>query len=167
MKRRAFLFSAALAPLAGVLQQARATQTSASAPAPSLPYRDVHVASDAKRVMVFFAFSCPACRAYHNLVQTWAETLPSSLSFEFVPVVVPDANHVIAARAWYAAQLAAPSRMNQFAESVYSQIQDFKKPHSRPETWSEAAKIAGITGFTSAWPKVPAASIALSAKLLV
>ena len=56
--------------------------------------------------------------------------------------------------------------MNQFAESVYSLIQDFKKPISRPETWAEAAKIAGITGFTSAWPKVPAASIALSAKLL-
>lgn len=160
MKRRAFLFSAAISAIAVGLPRAQAAQSDA------LPYREVRVPGDAKQVFVFFSFTCTACRAHHYSLQEWGNSLPAALSFEFIPVVIPDAEHVLAARGWYAARLVAPSRLSQFADAMYSQIHDFKRSLSRPETMLSAAKAAGISGFTEAWTKVPETTIRTAAERL-
>lgn len=160
MKRRAFLSSVTLG--AHFLSLFLAREASAEVQ----PYREVHVAADAKRVFVFFSFSCSACRLYHHTLEEWGKSLPSALSFEFIPVVVPDAEHVLAARGWYAARIAAPSRLSLFADALYSQIHDAKKSLSRPETMLSAAKTAGIPGFANAWTKVSESAIRTAAELL-
>ena len=162
MKRRAFLSSLALLPFAGSIAPAIA----APAPLPGAPYRAVNVAGDGRRVYVFFSFSCPACRNHHRAMREWSETLPSSIAFEFVPVVVADPDYVLAARAWYAARLAAPARLAQFTDAVYVQIHDYKRPVSDPEMWLSAASSARIPGFDEAWTKVSRRQIEQAATLL-
>lgn len=160
MKRRDFLFSAAAASAACVFPGVSAAQSEA------LPYREVRVSGDGLRTLVFFAFSCPECRRHHQALQEWSETLPRAMSFEFVPVVVADHDHMLAARAWYAAKLVAPTRMGQFAEAVYAQVHDLNNPISSPSTWIAAARAARLSDFTAAWAKVPVSAIELAANRL-
>ncbi|MCX8017096.1 MAG: thioredoxin domain-containing protein [Rhodocyclaceae bacterium] len=44
------------------------------------------MSEDARKVVEFFAYTCPYCQRFHYPIATWAKTLPSSLSFESVAI---------------------------------------------------------------------------------
>lgn len=119
---------------------------------PSVPYREVpYRAEDAKKVLIFFSFSCPICANYHAGLVQWAKTLPKGWTAEFVPVAVPDSESVISTRAYYAAKAADPARLDDFVQAVYANIHEKRMNPAAPATWRQAQVDAGVSGFHQAW----------------
>jgi thiol:disulfide interchange protein DsbA len=77
------------------------------------------------------------------------------VGFEFMPVVTSDRGQIMAARAWYAAALAAPSRLEAFAERAYALVQDGRMSLDAGTTWEAAYRQAGMSDFMRAWQRVP------------
>ncbi len=157
MKRRAFLLGSS-----ALLMQGRGVVAPAAAPAASVlskaegPYSEVApVGEDARRCIAFFQFNCPHCRDLHPLLGRWGRSLPKGVGFEFLPVVTSDRGQIMAARAWYAAVLAAPSRLDAFAERAYTLVQDGRMSLDAGATWETAARHAGVSDFMRAWERVP------------
>jgi thiol:disulfide interchange protein DsbA len=133
-----------------------------SAPAASVlskaegPYSEVvPVGEDVRRCIAFFQFNCPHCRDLHPLLGRWGRSLPKGVGFEFMPVVTSDRGQIMAARAWYAAVLAAPSRLDAFAERAYALVQDGRMSMDAGATWEAAYRQAGVSDFMRAWARVP------------
>lgn len=123
--------------------------------APSLPYREVTLQSqDARKVIVFFSFSCPVCASYDQLLTRWSQTMPTGWSAEFIPVAVPDKGNYMAARAFYAVQDADPARLPAFMSAAYAQIQEGGMEMENPQTWAKAVATAKVQGFEKAWANV-------------
>jgi len=128
--------------------------------AAALPYREVKGPSeDASKVLAFFSLTCPSCRNIHVGLSRWSKTLPKKMAFEFTPVVLPDRQSVVGARAWYAAKLAGPASLDTFAERAYALIQDEGFSPDNPKLWRRAAAGAGIQGFEAAWQRVSPAQL--------
>jgi len=122
---------------------------------PSLPYKEVPAqAEDAKKVLVFFSFSCPVCASYDQGLSRWAQTMPPGWTAEFMPVALPDKGNYIAARAFFAVKDADPSRLPAFMSAAYSLIHQNGMTQENPATWSRAVEIAQVRGFNEAWAKV-------------
>jgi thiol:disulfide interchange protein DsbA len=157
MKRRAFLLGTS-----ALLMQGRGVVAPAAAPTASVlskaegPYSEVApVGEDARRCIAFFQFNCPHCRDLHPLLGRWGRSLPKDVGFEFMPVVTSDRGQIMAARAWYAAVLAAPSRLDAFAERAYGLVQDGRMSLEAGATWEAAYRQAGVSDFMRAWQRVP------------
>ncbi|WP_238587268.1 thiol:disulfide interchange protein DsbA/DsbL [Pseudomonas veronii] len=136
-----------LAPLYSIAQE--------QIQAPSLPYREVTLQSkDARKVLVFFSFSCPVCASYDQLLERWSQTMPAGWSAEFIPVAVPDKGNYMAARAFYAVQDADPARLPAFMTAAYAQIHEGGMEMENPQTWSKAVAAAKVQGFEKAWANV-------------
>ncbi|MBI5330050.1 MAG: thiol:disulfide interchange protein DsbA/DsbL [Betaproteobacteria bacterium] len=149
MKRRAFLLASGALLLRG---SAIAAPVPASA---GSPFAEVTpIGEDAKRCIAFIQFTCPHCRDLHALLARWGRSLPKGIGFEFVPVVTPDRGLVLAARAWYAVALAAPSRLDAFAERAYALVQDGHMSPDAGATWEQAARDVGLGGFSQSWSQV-------------
>ena len=129
--------------------------TMAQETAPSLPYREVTVQNqDARKVIVFFSFSCSVCASYDQMLERWAHTLPDGWSAEFIPVAVPDKGNYMAARAFYAVQDADPARLPAFMSAAYAQIHEGGMEMENPQTWAKAVAAAKVQGFEKAWANV-------------
>lgn len=155
---RMALISALMTPLLVVAQEA----------APLLPYREVTVQSeDAKKVIVFFSFSCPVCASYDQTLSRWAQTMPDGWTAEFVPVAVPDKGNYMAARAFYAVKDADPARLHAFMSAAYAQIHEGGMSLEDPQTWAKAVAAAKVHGFEQGWANVTQARLEqMFAKLL-
>lgn len=136
--------------------------------APSLPYREVKAqAEDAKKVIVFFSFSCPICAGYDQLLSRWVKTMPPGWTAEFMPIAVPDKGNYMAARAFYSVKQADPERLPAFMSAVYTLIQQNGMTMEDPQTWKKAVDIAHVAGFQDAWKQVTQAKLEKAfAKLL-
>lgn len=112
--------------------------------------------AERNRVMHFFAFTCPACRQYHESITRWGRTLPKDWTFEAVPIVTSDVGSMAAARAWYAVQAAAPGKREVFADALYSVVQDEGGGLSQEAVYARAVAFAGVDPdkFVRAWRKV-------------
>ncbi|MBC2693372.1 thioredoxin domain-containing protein [Pseudomonas sp. MBT-1] len=142
--------------------------TMAQEPVPSLPYREVTVQTqDARKVFVFFSFSCPVCATYDQVLSRWSQTMPAGWSAEFIPVAVPDKGNYMAARAFYAVQDADPARLPAFMSAAYAQIHEGGMEMENPQTWAKAVAAAKVQGFEKAWVNVTQARLESAfAKLL-
>ncbi len=155
MRRRAFL----LRTSAWLLQACACSAAAAVASVPSNaegPYSEVApVGEDARRCIAYFQFDCPHCRALHPLLERWGRSLPNGVGFEFMPVVTSERGQIMAARAWYAVAMAAPSRLDAFADRAYALVQDGRMRLDAGATWEAAARQAGVRDFMRAWERVP------------
>lgn len=150
MKRRAFLLGSGALLMKGAAFVAASTQATSA-----MPYAEVApIGEDARRCIAFFQFACPHCRDLHALLARWGRSLPKGVGFEFMPVVTPDRGQVLAARAWYAVALAAPSRLDAFAERAYALVQDGHMSPDAGATWEQAARDVGFGGFSQSWSQV-------------
>ena len=105
MKRRVFILSGLLSMFP--LCSARAEEI-------TNPFAKVGpFANDAKSVFAFFSFTCSYCQKYQSAVASWGRSIPKRIHFEQVPVVV-DRETFNAARAYYAAKKADPSKSDAF-----------------------------------------------------
>ena len=168
MQRRAFLLGTSALLMQGRGAEALAMAAAAAPAASALnqaggPFSEVApVGEDARRCIAFFQFNCPHCRDLHPLLGRWGGSLPKGMTFEFLPVVTSDRGQIMAARAWYAVALAAPLRLDVFAEQAYTLIQDGRMRMDAGNTWEAAARQAGISEFTRAWERVPVERIGRS-----
>jgi thiol:disulfide interchange protein DsbA len=120
-----------------------------------MPFREVGFRlADSRKVLCFFAFTCPVCAAYHASIAQWGESLPQGWQLEFVPVTLPQRDTVIAARAYFAALKADRAKIYDFVGSAYTEIQDRGMKQDDPRTWETAAKVAKMPGFAASWQKV-------------
>jgi len=51
-------------------------------------------------VKFFFDFNCIYCKALHPYMTTWGDTLPSGMTFEFIPIVINEPLYLLNAAAW-------------------------------------------------------------------
>lgn len=131
-----------------------------SATQPQLPYREVALkAEDSKKALIFISFTCPVCAGYHDQLAKWAKSLPPGWKAEFVPVVEPQRDTVIAARAFYAATLANASYVPTWMTYAFSAIQDRGMPVDDGKTWGYIARSSHLDGFDEAWKKVDEKSL--------
>ncbi|TCV51507.1 thiol:disulfide interchange protein DsbA/DsbL [Pseudomonas sp. 460] len=122
---------------------------------------------DARKVIVFFSFSCPVCATYDQVLTRWSQTMPAGWSAEFIPVAVPDKGNYMAARAFYAVQDADPARLPAFMSAAYAQIHEGGMEMENPQTWAKAVAAAKVQGFEKAWANVTQARLESAfAKLL-
>ncbi len=157
MKRRAFLLGTSALLMQGRVSatSARSVARNAEAPYSAEPYSEVApVSEDVRRCIAFFQFNCPHCRVLHPLLGHWGRSLPKGVGFEFMPVVTSERGQIMAARAWYAAALAAHSRLDAFAERAYALVQDGRMSLEAGATWEAAARQAGVSDFARAWQRV-------------
>jgi len=153
MQRRAFLLGTS-----AWLIEASASATSARSVTRNAlePYSEVApIGEDMRRCIAFFQFDCPHCRALHPLLERWGRSLPNGVGFEFMPVVTSERGQIMAARAWYAVAMAAPSRLDAFADRAYALVQDGRMRLDAGATWEAAARQAGVRDFMRAWERVP------------
>jgi thiol:disulfide interchange protein DsbA len=120
------------------------------------PYKEVSLQSeDARRALIFFSFTCPICATHHSTLANWGGALPADWRAEFIPVVVPERDSVMGARAFFAVAGADPSKLVDFMRAVYNEIHVKGQRADNPQTWSNAVRAAGVRGFEDAWAKVP------------
>lgn len=110
---------------------------------------------DHRKVQAYIAFTCPVCQAYHGLISHWGSTLPKGWGFEFVPVVVPERDSVLAARSFYAVRNKRPERLNDFMLASFTAIQQQGKDPRNEGTWVQILRDLRITGIEDAWRDVP------------
>lgn len=83
-----------------------------------MPWKPVSRAEDGRRVIEFFMFSCNFCMQSDDMFTAWGRSLPSSMVFEQVPVIVSKADFN-AAMAFYAVQKAQPHRLAAFKAEMF------------------------------------------------
>lgn len=121
----------------------------------ALPYRETpKLSDDHRKVQAYIAFTCPVCLAYHGLIAHWGSTLPKGWNFEFVPVVVPERESVLAARSFYAVRNKRPDRLNDFMLAAFTAIQQQGKDPRKEGTWSQLLRDLRISGIEDAWRDV-------------
>lgn len=152
MNRRHFLLSSSMAAAATIASPLLLAQEP-----PTEPFRRIGPNSEDKtKVLAFFQFSCPACRATHKLLDTWGTSLPNSLSFEFVPVVYPDMSVIASARAWLAAGRLGREAQRTFEIAAYQLIQEGGHDPVQTATWAVVARQAGLShsAYSQAWQQI-------------
>lgn len=152
MNRRRFLFEGAVMGLAALAPAVAFSQEQLAEPFRRVgPNRE-----EAGSILVFFQFSCPACKASHNLLDHWGRSLPPTLRFQFVPVVYPDLGVIASARAWIAASRLGREAQSAFERAAYARIQSSRENPIEPATWSRVARDAGIPHetYARAWEAV-------------
>lgn len=165
MDRRSLLKRGLILPLA-VPAVALARPSSDNIP---LPYSEVGpILTDARKCLHVFQFSCGHCRRFHGPLVAWGRTLPKAYQFVSVPLVLPDRDHVTAARAWYAVSNIAPTHLDAFAEAAFQAIIDRGMPMSSAKTWAQSVERAGVPSaeFVKAWGKVDERRLSESLDLL-
>ena len=116
----------------------------ASAPA-LLPYRVVPVSSFFRnRVLELFELTCPYCRQINAGARQWGATLPKPFIFEQVPLVY-DATTARAAGFYYLFLRAAPDKMGDYLDALFSAVQDQHAPLDNNGTYIRAAAQAGMS----------------------
>lgn len=134
----AFLFIALLGSGAAFATEEKAL--------PPNPYTEVvpFTQKDKLSVVIFFKFSCPACRSMHSSLDAWSKTLPKGISSQFNPVVEPNIGGDISRDSiyglqayWVAERLANQVQKDYFVSAAYSLVQDEKAGLSG-ERWLEA-----------------------------
>lgn len=165
--RRQFLVNlAGLAATAACMPSALAQESGAA----QLPFRRVGPnASEKNTVLVFFQFSCSACRTYHPSLDRWGRSLPKDVHFQFVPIVYPEKEAIYTARAWLAAGLLGRPAQAAFETAAYSAVQSRSLNPVELATWTLVARDAGLShsAYSVAWDSVRLNSVEKLAALYV
>lgn len=142
MKRRSFnslLLAVAATPVMAAQQVA--------APEDIMPYTIVGpFEEDAHTVRLFFSFSCPFCRASHDMLAKWGRSIPREMEFRETPVIGNTTESLAAGMAFYTVRTIAGDRLPLFIEETYRQIQDRGRVAVDPQVYLESAIRAGIHG---------------------
>ena len=165
MNRRRFLFEGSLMGLAALAPTFAFSQEQLTEPFRRVgPNRE-----EAGSVLVFFQFTCPACRASHNLLERWGRSLPPALRFQFVPVVYPDLGAIASARAWIAASRLGQEAQSAFERAAYARIQSSQENPVESTTWARVARDAGVAheSYARSWASVGREDVELLAELLI
>ncbi len=112
--------------------------------------------SDRRKALIFISFTCPVCASYSSQLVTWSKTMPPGWEAEFIPVVQPDKESVMAGSAFYAALRADPARLGDFLSNAFSAIQDRNMRMADGKTWAYIAERARIRGFGQAAAQITA-----------
>lgn len=148
MQRRDFILSLLMATAGLPLSSANAIA------ATGMPYREVKVSGDYNRVIFFFDFNCPICRDVHYRIFNWGRSLPKSVQFEPLLVCPPTTEYMMALRAWYIVAKLSPEKIDQFADAVYTQVQDNGKRLDTADIWLTVVAKLGIPNqFFDEWKK--------------
>ena len=152
MNRRQFLLNGSMAATVALSSPTLFAQE--AAPEPFRRIGPNH--EDKNKILAFFQFSCPACRASHEMLHRWGSTVPSPMTFEFVPVIYPDLSVIASARAWLAASLLDAASLRAFETAAYKAIQSGGLDPVKPATWSVVARDAGIhhAAYAAAWARI-------------
>jgi len=117
------------------------------------PFEELHLSQDGDskvlqhRVLYFAHFTCPYCRQAHGYLQTWGDQLPRPYAFEVVPAVGL-AEHMPMAAAFYVVLQVAPSRLRQFEQELFTELQDRGGAFNDPDAYLAAAKRVGVDAET-------------------
>lgn len=134
------------------------------------PFRRVGPNREEKgKILSFFQFSCPACKASHALLDRWGASLPKQVSFVFVPVVYPDMGVIASTRAWVAAGRLGRPAQSAFETVAYEIIQSGRHDPVEPRTWALVAREAGLSHaqYAQAWQQVVRQDIERLAELFM
>jgi len=152
MNRRSFLLNGSMLAVASFASPALFAQQASIE-----PFRRVGPNQEEKgKILVFFQFSCPACKVSHALIDRWGDSLPKNASFTFVPVVYPDMGVIASTRAWIAAGKLGRQAQKAFETVAYDVIQSGRHDPVQPGTWALVAREAGIShaSYAQAWGQV-------------
>lgn len=96
-------------------------------------------------VRLFFSFSCPFSKDWHDAFIKWGRTLPSGMSFVPTPMVtLVDDESYPSALAFYSALKASPGRLMEFMRLGYEAVQVRKLDPTDVRTYIMAAANAGV-----------------------
>ena len=120
-------------------------------PASYVPFDDVRSdtalgRSVEKRVLFFAHFTCPWCRQSHEYLSDWGDGLPEPYQFEIVPAVGLH-EHVLMASAFYAMLQIDATKMAEFIQALYAQLQDSGRNPLQKEAYLNAAARVGVSEF--------------------
>lgn len=107
---------------------------------------------DGKTTYHFFLYSCPFSGQTEGSFETWAATLPKTVKYESVPVIV-DMPSLWMARAYYAALNADPKKINDFHHAAFLHVLQKHGDTETEKAWFEVAQTAGydLNVFQKTW----------------
>lgn len=117
------------------------------------PYDEINVAQDGlthsvrHRVLYFAHFTCPYCRQAHPYMEDWGDQLPPPYQLEIVPAIGLN-EHIPMAVAYYVVLQAAPLRLREYEQALFSELQDRSRDPNSPRPYQDAAAKIGINKET-------------------